>query len=97
MAVRDERHDTMLFSSRTPDSPARSLLLAVSAALEERGYDPVDQLVGYLLSGDPAYITSYGNARSLIRGLGREELLEEIVRGYLTAAKGGQADGKAGN
>lgn len=97
MAVRDERHDTMLFSSRTPDSPARSLLLAVSTALEERGYDPVDQLVGYLLSGDPAYITSHGNARSLIRGLGREELLEEIVRGYLTAAKGGQADGKAGN
>lgn len=97
MAIRDERQDTMLFSFRTPDSPARSVLLAVSAALEERGYDPVDQLVGYLLSGDPAYVTSYGDARRLIRSLGREELLEEIVRGYLTAAKGGQADGKAGD
>jgi len=97
VAIKDERQDTVLFSFHMPDSPARSVLLAVSAALKERGYNPVDQLVGYLLSGDPAYITSYGDARRLIRSLGREELLEEIVRGYLTVAKGVQAGGKAGN
>ncbi|MDI3522291.1 MAG: hypothetical protein PWP43_473 [Bacillota bacterium] len=97
MAAKDDRQDTMLFSPPAPESPARAVLLAVGAALEERGYDPVDQLVGYLLSGDPTYITSYGNARGLIRGLGREELLEEIVRGYLAAVKGGHGGGKAGD
>ncbi|MGQ9512300.1 IreB family regulatory phosphoprotein [Thermodesulfitimonas sp.] len=61
----------------------REIILAVIAALEERGYNPVNQLVGYLLSGDPAYITSHRNARNLIRRLERDELLEELVRAYL--------------
>jgi len=75
---------TMLFKVRTEDeNQAREILLNVYAALEEKGYNPINQLVGYLLSGDPAYITSHGNARSLIRRLERDDLLEELVRSYL--------------
>lgn len=61
----------------------REIIIEVIAALKERGYNPVNQLVGYLLSGDPAYITSHRNARNLIRRLERDELLEELVRAYL--------------
>ena len=53
------------------------------ALLKEKGYNPTNQLVGYILSGDPAYITSYKDARSMIRTLERDELLEELVRSYL--------------
>ncbi len=59
------------------------MLQEVYAALKEKGYNPVNQIVGYLLSGDPAYITSHRNARTLIRELERDELLEELVRCYL--------------
>lgn len=52
-------------------------------ALQEKGYDPINQLAGYILSGDPAYITSHNNARGLIRKLERDELVEELVRSYL--------------
>ena len=52
-------------------------------ALKEKGYNPVNQIVGYILSGDPTYITSHKNARSLIRKLERDELLEEVVNNYL--------------
>lgn len=97
MTAADDRQDTVLFAPHAPASPARAVLLKVSAALKERGYDPVDQIVGFLLSGDPTYITSYGNARGLARSLGRDELLEEIVRGYLAAAEGGQVRGKTGD
>ncbi|MCL4370404.1 MAG: IreB family regulatory phosphoprotein [Chloroflexi bacterium] len=62
---------------------ARDILTQVYRALKEKGYNPIDQLVGYLLSGDPVYITSHQNARSLIRKLERDELLEELVRSYL--------------
>lgn len=55
----------------------------VYSALKEKGYNPINQMVGYLLSGDPAYITNYNNARNLIRKLERDELLEELVRNYL--------------
>lgn len=85
----DNRQETMLFSAHAV-TPARAVLLAVGKALKERGYDPVDQMVGYLLSGDPTYITSHRNARQLIRTLGRDELLEEIVRVYLDGAEGGK-------
>ncbi|MGB9886869.1 MAG: IreB family regulatory phosphoprotein [Moorellales bacterium] len=66
---------------------ARQILTEVYQALKEKGYNPINQLVGYLLSGDPAYITSHNNARNLIRRLERDELLEELLRHYL-----GQAD-----
>lgn len=61
----------------------QNILLDVYAALKEKGYNPVNQIVGYILSGDPTYITSYNNARSKIRKLERDELLEEIVKNYL--------------
>ena len=62
---------------------ARDILLDVDSALIEKGYDPVIQIVGYILSGDPTYITAHRNARSLIGRLERDELLEEIIKFYL--------------
>jgi len=62
---------------------AKDVFTHVYAALQEKGYNPINQLVGYLLSGDPAYITSHNEARVLIRKLERDELLEELVRAYL--------------
>ena len=55
----------------------------VTGALEEKGYNPVNQIVGYVMSGDPTYITSYGDARLFIQKIERDELLEELVKRYL--------------
>ncbi|HHY70272.1 MAG TPA: IreB family regulatory phosphoprotein [Thermoanaerobacterales bacterium] len=65
------------------DIDTQKILREVSKALEEKGYNPINQIVGYLLSGDPAYITSHGNARNLIRKLERDELLEELLKNYI--------------
>lgn len=59
------------------------VLKRVYAALEEKGYNPVNQIVGYLLSGDPAYITSYKDARTMIRTIDRDEIIEELLRNYM--------------
>lgn len=76
--------ETMMFQVRADDvNAAREILLSVYQALKEKGYNPINQMVGYLLSGDPAYITNHNNARSLIRKLERDELLEELVKAYL--------------
>jgi len=69
------------------DAEIRQVLTTVYQALEEKGYNPINQLVGYLLSGDPAYVTSHNDARSMIRKLERDELLEELVRSYLEKKK----------
>ena len=61
----------------------RDVLLAVYDALQEKGYNSINQLVGYLISGDPAYITSHKQARSLIRRVERDDLIEELVVNYL--------------
>lgn len=61
----------------------KEIMDQVYRALEEKGYNAINQLVGYLLSGDPSYITSHGNARSLIRKFERDELLEAILKYYL--------------
>lgn len=61
----------------------KEILKKVYMALEEKGYNPINQIVGYILSGDPTYITSYNNARSLIRKIERDELLEEMVKTYV--------------
>ena len=61
----------------------KAILTAVYGALSEKGYNPINQIVGYLLSEDPTYITNYNNARSLICKLDRDELLQEPVRHYL--------------
>lgn len=61
----------------------REILRAVAAALAEKGYNPSFNITGYLLSGDPAYITSHKNARNLIRRIERDEILEELIQQYL--------------
>ena len=61
----------------------KEILKQVYRALTEKGYNPINQLVGYILSGDPTYITSHNNARKLIRQIERDELLEEMVKTYI--------------
>ena len=78
----DRKDQTMAFSPVREES-AEQILLRVYAALRAKGYDPVNQLVGYIISGDPTYITSYDNARSLIRRMERDEWLEEVMKFYL--------------
>ena len=75
--------ETMKFTVEKEKTEAGKVLDTVYAALKEKGYNPINQLVGYLLSGDPTYITNYKEARSTIRRLERDELLEELVRSYL--------------
>lgn len=78
-------HDkTMTFSvSEDKESELRKNLTAVYDALVEKGYNPINQIVGYILSEDPTYITTYNNARSLIRHIDRDELLRTLVKAYL--------------
>ena len=73
-----------------PDSgnEAQDILMYVYSALQAKGYDPITQLVGYIISGDPTYITSYNQARSLICRLERDEILEELVRYYVNGHTG---------
>lgn len=68
----------------------RETLETVYAALEEKGYNPINQIVGYLLSGDPAYIPRLNNARKLIRQHERDEIIEELVENYLKSNKESQ-------
>ena len=65
----------------------KEILKEVYEALQEKGYNPINQLVGYLISGDPAYITSHKQARSLIRRVERDDLIEELVVKYLSDMK----------
>lgn len=81
-------NETMMFKvEKEKINEAREIILSVYDALIEKGYNPINQIVGYIISGDPTYITSHNNARSVIRRLERDELLEEIVRSYLEKAK----------
>ncbi len=61
----------------------KEVLKEVYKALEEKGYNPVNQIVGYILSGDPTYITSHNDARNIIRKVERDELLEKMVKSYI--------------
>jgi len=76
--------DTQQFKpvTETPNT-AEKILQRVYSALRTKGYDPITQIVGYLMSGDPTYITSYDNARSLICRVERDEIIEELVRFYV--------------
>ena len=65
----------------------RQTLVTVYDALVEKGYNPINQIVGYILSEDPTYITTHNNARSLIRRLDRDELLQDLVKVYLKSSK----------
>ena len=62
---------------------AKEILKKVYEALVEKGYNPINQIVGYILSGDPTYITSHNDARNTIRQIERDELLEEMVKNYI--------------
>ena len=77
---------TMTFSLKnSKDAEMRKILTQVYDALVEKGYDPLNQIVGYLLSEDPGYITNHKTARSLIRKIDRDELLQTLVREYLNS------------
>jgi uncharacterized protein (UPF0297 family) len=75
--------DTVLYKSETAKKAVADEIAYVCMALAEKGYNPIDQLVGYLLSGDPTYITSHKDARMRIRAFERYELLEELTESYL--------------
>ena len=82
--MRNNFEETMLFKiEKEPKDTPKDILLTVFDALKEKGYDPINQLVGYFISGDPTYITSHRSARALIRRLERDELLEELIRFYI--------------
>ena len=66
------------------DAEIHQILTTVYQALEEKGYNPINQIVGYILSEDPTYITNHNNARALIRKVDRDELLQTLVKYYLT-------------
>ncbi|MBE5821142.1 MAG: IreB family regulatory phosphoprotein [Clostridiales bacterium] len=68
---------------KQPNEKINSIMKEVYEALVEKGYNPINQIVGYILSGDPTYITSYNDARSKIREIDRDDLLEELVKSYL--------------
>jgi uncharacterized protein (UPF0297 family) len=71
------------FSEEPFERDVQEVLLQVYSALQEKGYNPINQIVGYLLSGDPAYIPRHHDARNLIRKLERDEIIEELVKSYL--------------
>ena len=66
------------------DQEIKAILTSVYDSLKQKGYDHINQIVGYILSEDPTYITNFNNARSLIRKLDRDELLQELVKQYLS-------------
>ncbi|MBE6872056.1 MAG: IreB family regulatory phosphoprotein [Ruminococcaceae bacterium] len=75
---------TMKFSIKNDkESEMKKILATVYDALQEKGYDPINQIVGYILSEDPTYITNHNNARGLIRRLDRDDLLHVLVKSYL--------------
>ena len=76
-SIRDEQEDEM-----------RQILRLVHQALDEKGYNPISQMVGYILSEDPTYITTHNNARSLVRRIDRDELLQALVKEYLKKEEG---------
>ncbi|MDC3415614.1 IreB family regulatory phosphoprotein [Aquibacillus salsiterrae] len=75
------------FQDQPLDESVKEVLMTVHEALREKGYNPINQIVGYLLSGDPAYIPRHKDARNLIRRIERDELIEELVKHYLSQHK----------
>ena len=84
MLNRDSGDRTQKFSIvRDRGNETKQILKEIYIALSEKGYNPINQIVGYLISEDPTYITNYKNARALIRKIDRDELLNELVKSYL--------------
>lgn len=79
-----DKDNTLYFKVQTDQEvQVKDVLKIVHEALTEKGYNPVNQIVGYIMSGDPTYITSYRNARSLVMKVERDELLEEVLSEYI--------------
>ena len=78
-----ERKTITVNTTKAQQKTTREVLETVYRALEERGYNGIDQMVGYILSGDPSYITSFNNARMMISRIDRDDLVEEILKEYL--------------
>lgn len=79
-----DSNNTITFSmEEVREADMKRILITVYDALKEKGYNPISQIVGYILSEDPTYITTHNNARSLIRRIDRDELLKAMVRSYL--------------
>lgn len=74
---------TMVFSLNDKENDIESALAIVYDALKEKGYNPVNQIVGYIVSEDPTYITTHKNARNIIRRIDRDDLLEALVKSFL--------------
>ena len=86
--IMSEKDKTITFSLvHEKEKETREILMQVYQALKEKGYNPINQIVGYILSEDPTYITNYKNARGLIRKIDRDELLNTLVREYLKVDK----------
>lgn len=77
------------FPEEPIEQDVKDVLLQVYDALQEKGYNPINQIVGYLLSGDPAYIPRHQDARNIIRKLERDEIIEELVKSYLKQQREG--------
>ncbi len=77
---------TQMFKvEKEPETGVKVVLSTVYEALTEKGYNPISQIVGYIMSGDPTYITSHNNARSLIMKVERDELVEELLKQYINS------------
>ncbi len=74
---------TVKFSVEKEKLDTRTIILSVHSALMEKGYNPISQMVGYIMSGDPSYITAHNGARTLIQRIEADEILEELVRFYV--------------
>ena len=75
--------NTQFFQVERPQLQAKDIIEIVYKALREKGYNPVSQMTGYIMSGDPTYITSHNGARSLIMKMERDELVEEMLKSYI--------------
>ena len=79
-----DKNQTQFFKvEKEPEIRVRDVLEVVYSSLSEKGYNPLNQIVGYIMSGDPTYITSHNNARSLIMKVERDELVEEMLKSYI--------------
>ncbi len=84
--MKDIESTQMFRVEKEPETGVKVVLSTVYEALTEKGYNPISQIVGYIMSGDPTYITSHNNARSLIMKVERDELVEELLKQYIKSS-----------
>lgn len=78
-----DQHTTLFSPQKEESKRVKEIMEQVVSALQDKGYEPISQIIGYIISGDPTYITSHNNARALICKIERDELLEEMIKKYL--------------